>query len=84
MACLRSCLHDKRRAHFAALAVREGVVDEQRQALEAGRAVPIQDGPQTYYVISADQLEKMKALLEVAQTDPSFYEAGEVHLYLDQ
>lgn len=46
--------------------------------------MPIQDGPQTYYVISADQLEKMKALLEVAQTDPSFYEAGEVHLYLDQ
>ena len=55
--------------------------DEQRRALEAGRAVPIQDGPKTYYVISGGQFERMKTLLEVAQADPSLYEAGEIHLY---
>jgi hypothetical protein len=55
--------------------------DEQRQALEAGRAVPTQDGPPTYYVISGGQFERMKTLLEVAQADPSLCEAGEVHLY---
>ena len=58
--------------------------DEQRQALDAGRAVAIHDGPKTYYVISDGQFEKMKALLEVAQADPSFYEAGEIDLYGDQ
>lgn len=55
--------------------------DEQRQAFDAGAAVPIYDGPKTYYVISDGQFEKMKALLEVAQADPSFYEVGEIHLH---
>jgi hypothetical protein len=58
--------------------------DEQREALEAGRAVAVQDGPRTYYVISDGQFEKMKTLLDVEKADPSFYEAGEVHLYDDR
>jgi hypothetical protein len=41
-------------------------------------SVPVQDGPRTYYVISGGEFEKMKALLEVAQADRSFYEAGEI------
>ena len=58
--------------------------DQQRQALDAGSAVAIHDGPRTYYVISAEQFEKIKALLDVEKADPSFYEAGEIHLYGDQ
>ena len=58
--------------------------DQQRQALDAGSAVAIHDGPRTYYVISGEQFEKMKALLDVEKADPSFYEAGEIHLYEGQ
>lgn len=55
--------------------------DEQRHALDAGSAVQIHDGRQTYYVISESQFQRMKMLLEVEQVDPSFYEAGDIHLY---
>jgi hypothetical protein len=58
--------------------------DEQRQALEAGRAVAIHDGPRTFYVISDRQFEKMKLLLDVEKADPSFYEAGDIELYGDR
>jgi hypothetical protein len=58
--------------------------DEQRQALDAGHAVAIHDGPRTYYVISDGQFEKMKLLLDVEKADPSFYEAGDIDLYDDR
>jgi hypothetical protein len=58
--------------------------DEQRQALDAGRAVAIHDGPRTYYVISDGQFEKMRLLLEVEKADPSFFEAGDIELYEDR
>lgn len=58
--------------------------DEQRQALDAGRAVAIHDGPRTYYVISDGQFEKMKLFLDVENADPSFYEAGDIELYEDR
>lgn len=57
--------------------------DEQRLALEQGTAVEVHDGARTYYVISPDQFHKLRLLLEVEQADPSFFEAGDIHLYND-
>jgi hypothetical protein len=57
---------------------------EQQLALDSGCAVPVHDGTRTYYVVPAEQFEKVKLLLEVEQADASFYEAGEIKLYDDQ
>ncbi|HVC98495.1 MAG TPA: hypothetical protein VND64_32810 [Pirellulales bacterium] len=54
---------------------------EQRHALEAGRPVQLRDGQRTYYIISGEQFERMRMLVEVEQADPSLYEAGEICLY---
>ena len=51
--------------------------EELRQAVSQSHApVELQDGQtnRLYYLISADQYEKMKQLVEAEEIDPSFFE----------
>jgi hypothetical protein len=60
------------------------ISEDLRQAL-AENSLPLEvtdeHADRRYYVISEEQYRRMQALFELEPIDPSFYEAGEIHLY---
>jgi len=59
-------------------------ISDLRHALAENR-LPLevidQQSQQKFYVISEEQYRRMKSLFEIQTIDPSFYEAGDIHLY---
>ncbi|MBI1900273.1 MAG: hypothetical protein HYS13_04045 [Planctomycetia bacterium] len=62
-----------------------GLNDEQRRALAQSGGAPVEitdeDTQRRYYLVAAEEFEKLRKLLELEPIDPSFYEAGEIRLY---
>ena len=59
--------------------------DEVREAaIQAPVEVQDEKTARRFYVISGEQFEKIRLLLEVEQVDRSLYEAGEIQLFADK
>lgn len=59
------------------------LTEEMRHALSRGQAVEVRD-PEThevYVLLKLEQYQAMQRLLQVAEIDPSLYEAEELELY---
>lgn len=47
---------------------------EQREAITRGAPVEISDGLRSYYLITQQQYDQLRTLLDAEEVDPSFYE----------
>ena len=47
---------------------------EQREAVTRGAPVEVSDGARSYYLITQQQYDQLRALLDAEEVDPSFYE----------
>jgi hypothetical protein len=53
------------------------VQDEQVRTAEGGKPVEVRDGDHVLYLISKQQFDRLRPLLEYEEIDPSFFEFDE-------
>ena len=47
---------------------------EQREAITHGAPVEVSDGARSYYLITQQQYEQLRSVLDAEEVDPSFFE----------